>query len=386
LAHLGLFITGSCLFFAMGVAQSMYGPIFPELRAMFGLEAADAGALASAHFVGAFAGIVLWSLGERRGWSRPVLTGSAVLLGLGSSLIGVAPSFPVAQAGAAIVGMGYGSATLGIHRLFAVLHGHRATAPLNFVNAMFGASAIVGPLAVGMVAGAAKQYLFAGPALLALVTVPLALTSPAMPARGHGEARGDEHGPGHGAHAARAGVDRPALVGFMALFLLYVATESGISTWETTYLLARGYSDTSSASWVATFWAGLAVGRMLAAPLSLRLAPGRMVVLCLGLAVLVLLATRGAGLEPAAFTAAGLALAAIFPTSFAWLTRTFPTAGAVGGMAVGAAMVGGMAGPPLVGLAVTRHGAAGVPWALAALALACLCCALWLHRRTDRPA
>lgn len=370
----------------MGAAQAMYGPIFPELRAMFGLDPADAGTLASVHFVGAFAGIVLWSLGERRGASRLVLTGSAVLLGLGALLIIVAPSFLLVQAGAAILGTGAGSITLGIHRLFAVLHGSRATAPLNFVNAMFGASAIVGPLAVGMVAGPAKQYLFGGPALLALLTVPLALTCPAMPAQGHGEARGDDPSHEHGATVARAPADRLAMAAFMALFLLYVAVESSISAWETTYLLARGYSDTASASWSATFWAGLAAGRMLAVPLSMRLAPSRMVVLSLGLAVLALVATRGAGMEPAAFTVAGLALAAIFPTSFAWLTHTFPRAGAAGGLAVGAANVGGIAGPLLVGLAVTRHGAAGVPWTLAALALACLGCALWLHRRVDRRA
>lgn len=385
LAHLGLFITGSCLFFAMGAAQSMYGPIFPELRAMFGLDPADAGALASAHFVGAFAGIALWSVGERRA-SRLVLTISAALLGLGALLVAVAPSFLLAQAGAAVLGMGYGSITLGIHRLFAVLHGERAPAMLNFVNAMFGASAIVGPLAVGMVAGAAKQYLFAGPALLALVSVPLALAGPSMPAQGQAAAHGADHASGTAAGASRARMDRMAMAVFMALFLLYVATESSISAWETTYLLARGYSDTASASWSATFWVGLAAGRMLAVPLSLRLAPGRMVVLCVGLTVAALLVTRGTGLEPAAFTAAGLAMAAIFPTSFAWLTRTFPAAGAVGGLAVGAAMVGGIAGPRLVGLVVTRHGAAGVPWTLAALALACLGCALWLHRRVERRA
>jgi FHS family glucose/mannose:H+ symporter-like MFS transporter len=376
-AHLGLLITGSCLFFSMGAAQAMYGPIFPELRAMFGLDAAGAGAMASAHFVGAFAGILLWSLGERRGASRLMLTGSAALLVLGSLLIATAPSFALAQAGAAILGVGAGSITLGVHRLFVVLQGDRATAPLNLVNAMFGAAAIVGPLAVGMVAGPARQYLFVGPALLALITVPLALASPAMPAH----APGGDPGHGPGGPTARGRGDRAVMIVFMALFLLYVATESSIGAWETSYLLARGYSDMASASWTSAFWAGIAAGRMLAVPVSLRVSPRWMVVLCLGLAVVALLGTRGAGMEPAAFTAAGLALAPMFPTSFAWLTRTFSTAGAVGGLAVGAAMVGGVAGPSLVGLAVGRLGASGVPWTLCGLALASLGCALWLHRR-----
>jgi FHS family glucose/mannose:H+ symporter-like MFS transporter len=375
LPHLRLLITGSCLFFAMGAAQAMYGPIFPELRVMFGLDAADAGALASAHFIGAFAGILLWTVGERRGVSRAVLAGSGLLLGLGALLLALAPSFLVLRAGAAVLGLGYGSITLGIHRLYAVLHGERSTATLNFVNAMFGVSAIVGPLAVGLVTGAARQYLFTGPALLALVAVPLALASPGMPA----PARDEQ------ATAARPALDRVAMIVFMAMFLLYVAIESSVSAWETTYLLARGYSDKASASWGATFWAGLAAGRMLAVPLSARIAPSRMVALCLALTVLALLAALVAGVEPAAFTIAGLAMAAVFPTSFAWLARAFPAAGAVGGLAVGAGMVGGIAGPSLVGVAVTRLGASGVPLTLAAVALACLGCALWLRRRVDGP-
>jgi FHS family glucose/mannose:H+ symporter-like MFS transporter len=373
-AHLRLLITGSCVFFAMGAAQAMYGPIFPELRVMFGLDPADAGALASAHFVGAFAGILLWTMGERWRASRAVLAGSALLIVLGALLIALAPSFLLVRAGGIVLGLGYGSSTLGIHRLFAVLHGARATATLNFVNAMFGVSAIVGPLAVGMVTGTARQYLFAGPALLALVAVPLALASPGMPAPAR-----DEHAP------ARPALDRVALIVFMAMFLLYVAIESSISAWETTYLLARGFSDKASASWGATFWAGLAAGRMLAVPLSARIPPGRMVALCLGLTLLALLGTLVAGVEPAAFTVAGLGMAAVFPTSFAWLARTFPAAGAVGGLAVGAGNVGGIAGPLLVGVAVTQLGPGGVPWTLAAVALVCLGCALWLRRRVDGP-
>lgn len=373
LAHVGLLITGSCLFLAMGAAQAMYGPIFPELRAQFGLDAADAGALASAHFVGAFAGIVLWSVGERRA-SRAVLAGSAALFVLGAALLALAPSFLLARIGAAILGVGYGGSTLGIHRLFALLHGLRATATLNFVNAMFGVSAIAGPLAVGMVADARAQWLFGAPALLALIAVPLALAGPAVPAH-------DQAHAGHADGSARAGVHRVTMIVFMAMFLSYVAVESSVSAWETSYLLARGYSGVASANWSATFWAGLAAGRMLAVLVSLRLGPRHMVVLCLGLAVAALVATQAAGLEPVAFTVAGLAMAAVFPTSFAWLTRTFPGAAVVGGLAVGAANVGGIAGPLLVGVVVAGHGADGVPWALAALALACLGCALWLHRR-----
>jgi fucose permease len=379
-AHLGLLIAGVYLFFALGAAQASYGPMFPQLRDAFGLGAAEAGTLASAHFMGGFAGILVWSLGERWRMTRPSLVVSVILLGVGSLLLAMAPTFALARAAAVVLGIGYGSITLGLHRLFAMVYGLRAGAMLNLVNAMFGAAAVVGPLAVGALGGPARQIVFGTLGALSLLAIPLALTCPPMP--------GPSVSAGPGTPAGTAGsarsVDRWAVGVFMALFLLYVSAETGVGAWEPAYLLTRGYSESAAASWTGTFWGGLAVGRLLAAPVSLRLEMRWMVVLCLSLAVLSLLATQIAGVEPAAFTLAGLAMAAVFPTSFAWLTRVFPTAGSIGGLAVGAAMIGGVVGPWVGGQMAARLGAGQVPWALAALELGCLGCALWLHQRLGR--
>jgi fucose permease len=372
-----LLIAGSYLFFALGAAQASYGPMFPQLQAAFGLAASEAGTLASVHFVGGFAGILIWSAGERWRITRPSLAVSVILLGLGSLLLAVAPSFVLARVAAAVLGTGYGSITLGLHRLFAVVYGVRAGAMLNLVNAMFGAAAVIGPLAVGALGGPARQLVFGTLGALSLLAVPLALTCPPMPAPAPSTAPAGT--PGH----ARP-IDRRIVGVFMALFLLYVSAETGVGAWEAAYLLTRGYSESAAASWTGTFWGGLAVGRLLAVPVSLRLEPRWMVVLCLSMAVLALLTTQIAGFEPAAFTLAGLAMAAVFPTSFAWLTRVFPAAGSIGGLAVGAAMLGGVFGPWVGGQMAARYGAGNVTWAVAALELGCLSCALWLHRRLGR--
>jgi fucose permease len=382
LAHPGLLIAGLYLFFALGAAQASYGPMFPQLQAAFGLGTADAGALASAHFLGGFAGILVWSAGERWRITRPSLVLSVILLGGGSLLLAMAPSFALARAAAAVLGIGYGSITLGLHRLFAVVYGLRAGAMLNLVNSMFGAAAVVGPLAVGALGGPARQYVFGTLGVLSLLALPLAWTCPPMP----GLAPSPAPSPAQATPTARDArpVDRWTVGGFMALFLLYVSAETGVGAWEAAYLLTRGYSESAAASWSGAFWGGLAVGRLLAVPVSLRLEPRWMVVLCLSLAVLSLLATQIAGFEPAAFTLAGLSMAAVFPTSFAWLTRVFPAAGSIGGLAVGAAMLGGVLGPWVGGQMAARYGAGNVTWAVAALELGCLSCALWLHQRLGR--
>jgi FHS family glucose/mannose:H+ symporter-like MFS transporter len=394
-AHLGLLIAGVYLFFALGAAQASYGPMFPQLQGAFGLGPAEAGTLASAHFLGGFLGILVWSLGERWRVTRPSLAASVILLGVGSLLLAMAPTFALARAAAAVLGIGYGSITLGLHRLFAVVYGLRAGAMLNLVNALFGAAAVVGPLAVGALAGSARPIVFGTLGVLSLLAVPLALTCPPMPAPtpapvpvpSPSPSAPPSAPPGTGATSGRARrdpVNRWTVGGFMGLFLLYVSAETGVGAWEAAYLLTRGYSESAAASWSATFWAGLAVGRLLAVPVSLRLELRWMVVLCLSLAVLSLLATQIAGIEPAAFTLAGLAMAAVFPTSFAWLTRVFPAAGSIGGLAMGAAMLGGVVGPWVGGQMAARYGAGNVPWALATLELGCLGCALWLHQRLGR--
>lgn len=384
MAHLGLLIAGACLFFALGASQASYGPMFPQLRDAFGLGPAEAGTLASTHFLGGFAGILVWSLGERRRITRPSLVVSVVLFGLGSLLLALAPTFGLARAAAAVVGIGYGSITLGLHRLFAVVYAQRAGAMLNLVNAMFGMAAVVSPLVVGVLAGPARPVVFGALGVLSLLAVPLALTCPPMPVPSTPPGPASRSSSGPPAHARP--VDRWSVGGFMLLFLLYVSAETGVGAWEPAYLLTRGYSESAAASWTGTFWGGLAVGRLLAVPVSLRLEPRWMVVLCLSLAVLSLLATQIAGVEPAAFTLAGLAMAAVFPTSFAWLTHAFPAAGGIGGLAMGAAMLGGVFGPWAGGQMAARVGAGNVPWALATLELGCLCCALWLHQRLGRAA
>lgn len=384
MTHLGLLIAGLYLFFALGAAQAAYGPMFPQLQGAFGLAASQAGALASAHFLGGFVGILVWSAGERWRMTRPSLVVSVILLGAGSLLLAMAPSFGLARAAAAVLGIGYGSITLGLHRLFAVIYGARAGAMLNLANAMFGAAAVVGPLAVGLLGGPARQLVFGTLGALSLLAVPLAWTCPPMPAPA-APASPDTPPKTHSTTTGHARpVDRWTVGVFMALFLFYVSAETGVGAWEAAYLLTRGYSESAAASWTGTFWGGLAVGRLLAVPVSLRLEPRWMVVLCLSLAVLSLLATQITGFEPAAFTLAGLAMAAVFPTSFAWLTRVFPTAGSVGGLAVGAAMLGGVVGPWVGGQMAARYGAGNVTWAVAALELGCLSCALWLHQRLGR--
>ncbi|HEV7898292.1 MAG TPA: hypothetical protein VGP31_10665 [Planosporangium sp.] len=62
-----------------------------------------------------------------------------------------------------------------------------------------------------------------------------------------------------------------------------------------------------------------------------------------------------------------LAVGPLFPTGLVWLARVRP---ALTSTVVAVSMVGGIACPSAIGLAVEAFGAGAVPWAMATLAVA----------------
>ena len=60
------------------------------------------------------------------------------------------------------------------------------------------------------------------------------------------------------------------VVAFVAIYVLYVAIESGVGGWEPTHLEAAGYSAAVAATATSGFWLALAIGRFAAVPVTLR--------------------------------------------------------------------------------------------------------------------
>jgi MFS transporter, FHS family, glucose/mannose:H+ symporter len=159
-----------------------------------------------------------------------------------------------------------------------------------------------------------------------------------------------------------------------------VGVENGIGGFEATSLLDGGAGAAAAASWTAAYWAALTVGRLLAIPLALRVAPPLLVAgALLGAAAGLGLAHLPA-LAPLAYTLTGLALGPVFPTSLAWLAAA--TAGARGPTALvfAAANLGGVLVPAVIGRLVDASSPAVIPTAVLASALACLGATLALRR------
>jgi fucose permease len=347
---------------AVGMLLSLYGPAIPELREHFGVGGAEAALVISAHFTGSLLGIGWWGL-ERRLGARTWFRAATALMVAGAAAIAFAPVWPVVVAGALVLGVGFGVVVVEINVVFAEGFPDRAAAMLNLLGATFGAGAVLGPLAIAVTGG--YQAPFCAAALLAIAAMFLLLDL--QPAAAP---------PPVAAARPPAGL----VGGFVALCVLYVAIESGVGGWEATSLLANGAGEAAAANWTAGYWAAITVGRLLAIPLALRLAPPVLAGGALALTAAGLVLAHVPAIAPAAYTLAGLALGPVFPSVLAWLALAAPGARRSTAMVFGAGQIGGVVTPAVIGRLVDASSPAVIPTIVLVVSVACLAATVVLRR------
>jgi fucose permease len=243
--------------------------------------------------------------------------------------------------------------------------------------------AVIGPALIGAVGAARYPWLFGAAAAVSLLLIPSlrGVRAKAADNEAGGLAAGE---PGAGA-GTRTGTRIGMIVaGFVAVYVLYVAIESGVGGWEPTHLEAVGYSASVAAAATSGFWLALTVGRFAAVPVSLRWpAPAIVTICCLGMAAFLLLAVIPAA-APWAYAGLGLWCAPIWATGLPWLTRSAPKVAAASAYVMAFSMVGGVAFPPLLGRGIEISGVRAVPLILCALAAACAVLSWWLRRATRK--
>jgi fucose permease len=363
-------VVASCMgFIVIGALQALYGPAIPIFLEKFGLSSSGAGLALSAHFAGALVSVVVFHRLHGGIGNRQLLGASYFLMAIGCVIFAVASHWPLALAGAVVIGLGFGGIVYGLNQLFSVGFGHRSTAMLNLLNAHFGMGAVAGPALIGWLGPRNYPWIFSAFAVICLLLL-FTLTGV------------HQDRPEHiiDAHAtSRGGRRTTILVGaFVLIYLLHVGIQTGVGGWEPTHLEALGYSATAAATATSVYWLALTIGRFLIVPLSLRLSGSSIVIgSCLGMALCLALATVPA-LTPSAYVGVGLFIAPIFPTALPWLNRTVPTISAAGAYVIAAAMIGGVIFPPMLGKAIELSSVRAVPLLLLGLAVLCVVISVWL--------
>lgn len=349
---------GFATFVLVGVSNTLYGPSFDRFSARYGVGVEVVGLLVSAQFGGALVAMVLssWSL-KRFGYRRQLVAGGLLTVA-GALLVTQAPSWPLALSAAAIGGFGTGILVVSVNLMVARVFEAVASPALNLMNAVFGLGAIAGPLLVAVSAPRLEPpFLVLAVLGLGVVAMAAGVRAPAVrsPARGAGR------------------VPIAPIVGFALVMFFYVATEVGITSWETEHLSGH-FGAARAAAFTSLFWIAITVGRLLAVPLSSRLHPGRMVTFSLAFSVVGLVLAQVPALAPAGYALAGLFLAPVFATNTAWFTQALgERAERYAPLAFATGNLGPVSTAPLIGMAVGAYGTGAIPTLLAVSAVCAAC-------------
>jgi fucose permease len=297
-------------------------------------------------------------LTERVG-RRVVLSGGAVALAAGLALAAGAPGWNAFLIAAIPMGIGAGAIDGGTNALvLAVVDEGRGRA-LNLLHLFFAIGALTAPAVVGQLVDRGVPW---EPILqltaLAAAAVAVVLWLTAMPS---GRRRpGERHLP-----AADADEPAPASSSFLVPLVLlsiaigcYVAGEVGVSNWVVRFL--DDVPVATATLGLSAFWAGLAVGRLVAARYADRFphaAFAATAAVVAGLSVVVAIAAPTTELAIAAFAVSGFASGPVFPMIVAIGGELYPDRlSATTGTLTGSAVIGGTLYPPIVGLMSAQFG------------------------------
>ncbi len=347
----------------IGGTNAAYGTLLVGIAHHFGLALASAGLTLSVSFAGALVGVALcwFALGRLAG--GPVLAGALVVFSLGMAVAALAPTWPAFLGGIALGGVGFGAIDFGVLNLTSrTTHEGRASR-LSVSGAGWAFGAIAGPLLVVALRPPHFAVFFGIASVVGLVLVPFVVGVMAPPVHPEVRRTMDQRRPDN---------RRVVLWTFLVAFGWYVAVESAVSGWLAAQLHGWGYPAAVGSLVTAGFWAGLAIGRLVSAPMLRILAGHQLVLAGLGSAVVLLMGSGLRELAPVAYPLVGLALALVFPLGFHWFTELIPDDHNAVAWLVFAGMVGGILGPGAESVSVARFGLHVVSFVAAGLTVACL--------------
>ena len=337
--------------FALGIIFSILGSVKLKLAEALGIDDAKVGTLISAlMFSCLIAVLIIGPLTDMLGYGIIALVGFG-LAAVCVWLLAAAPSYGAALFACLLLGV----AAMCVNTVGNVLgptvlfDGQDPARASNVLNVFFGLGAFITPLILAILLGAMgykKTVGLIGVILILPIFLVLAVFR-ALPTP-------DE---GFVITQALGLLTNPAvIVGGLALFC-YIALESSMAGFVTTYLKSHNFSDEKSGTILSGFWISLMAARLLAAFFLVGIDPA-MVVPALAIVAVISIGIMVAAPSPALGVVGtlltGLTLGPIFPTlvgvSFAKTDAIAAgTAGSVVGLIFAIGLFGGIIVPMLIG-------------------------------------
>jgi len=308
-------------------------------------------------------GVVTERIGRRR-----VLAIAALAHAAGIATLGIVPDWGVVLLSTIPAGLGAGALDGGSNGLVLDLYPGSRGRALNTLHLFFSIGALASPLAVGQLVGAGVAWqalvVLTAAAILPLAALYAATTLP------HGRHTSEKaEGPRGGGSIA---LTWPLLTLEVAI-ACYVASEVGVSDWLVRFLASAPLSLATTS--LSLFWAGMALGRLVASRVADRFDHLRfttVIVTTASIAIVAAVAVPSVGASIALFGLVGFALGPVFPMIIAIGGERFPErSAAVGGFLTAAAVVGAVIYPPVMGFLSVSIGLASAMLGTGVIGLAC---------------
>jgi FHS family Na+ dependent glucose MFS transporter 1 len=352
----------------LGLMLTCIGPSLDALRAQSASTTEAIAILFTANSLGYIAGSLLAGRLYTRIAGNVVLAAALLILALLTVTIPWLGSLALLVVAFALIGIPLGVMDVGGNTF--ILWLFRADVPpyMNALHLSFGVGAFMGPLVFDRFAvatGNAATTFW----LLAALMIPVALWLARLPTP-------DSPGAARVTADGRSVLRRYAwLVGLFAVFFfMHMGGELAFGGWIFTYADAATGSETTARMVNSAFWGGLVIGRLVAIPLALRLAPRSMLQLdllgaVLSLALLIVLPDS----LPALWVGTigfGFWIASMIPSSFNLAERRMPITSQVSATFLVGGSLGSMTLPWLVGQLFEPYGPLSVMYFTGAAMLA----------------
>jgi len=335
-----------------GALVAAWGPVLPFLAAQTQTELGSMGIVFSARAVGVFIGSLLGGRIYDRIPGHPLLGGALLLFAATFTLVPLITQLWPLLLLIVVMGLAAGIIISGSNTLLVWVHPENTASWINGMNFSNSLGSFLAPIFITAFLTAMGNIRWAFWLLAILFgaagVYTLSVRSPAI---------SREEGIAEDGGRLRIGLILP----FALVFLLYVSAEVSFGGWLYTYTIALHPDALTGAGLLTSaFWASIAVGRLAAIPLSIRMRPRTILLIdFLGaLASLVVILTLSSSLAArwAGTIGFGLCMASIFPTWMAFASRRMKINGKISGIFYAATAVGAMTFPLICGWAFDASG------------------------------
>ena len=342
-----------------GMISSLFGPLLVTLAHRFNLSLPAAGVVLSVYFVGAFFGVPIGWFAMKHFTGATVLSATLLITAVGACGVALSTKWPLFLASVLLLGLGFGGVDFSLISLLVRTRSSGRGRRLSVTNAGYGLGAVIGPLLVVIVRPHNYRLLYVAIAIAIVVLTfgNRGLIAPPLTV----EHRRSEL-------VVNRAQRRSILGTFIVAYVLYVATETTTAGWIAPHLHRIGYSVSIGSIVTAGFWLGLALGRVLAGPVSRRQSDHRVVLGGLTTAAVLCVLALVTGAAPYVYPLVGLSIALVYPMALIWYATLCPHDDDGVALLILCMMAGGVIGPAVESLMVSSFGIHVVPVVLASFA------------------